>query len=148
MKNIIKILIPILFVFSSYSSLYNFKFINEGAIIIKYGHNILESNDIICINLSTIRENKKGINVHIKFWTYNYHFFSFNLSFSLYYLSLFVNKAENVSVADLTLMHNPISIEKIKPDYAMVIAISFEPFYLGLSRIKSGVNFPKDMYPA
>lgn len=56
-----------------------------------------------------------------------------------------VNKAENVSVADFTLTHNPINIENIRPDYAIVIAISLEFSYFGLSRIKSGVNLPKEI---
>ena len=73
---------PILFAFPNYNSLYNFKFINDGAIIIKYGHNILDNKDIICINLSTISENKNGNNVHIKFCTYNFHLLNFYLFYS------------------------------------------------------------------
>lgn len=61
------IIIPILLALLSYNSLYNFKFINEGAMMIKNGYNILDNKDITLISLSTIKENKNGKRVHKKF---------------------------------------------------------------------------------
>lgn len=132
----------------SFNFSFNFKFIKDGAIIIKYGHKILDSSEMKLNTLSMNKEAPKGINVKIKpkikFFIFFFNFLVF-LFFSV--SSDFYNKFskdKKLLLFTFTLIQIPIIKANTSPTYAIVIRISLELSNLSLNRIKSGVNYPNE----
>ena len=105
--------------FESFNFSFNFRFIKDGAIIMKYGHNILDSSEIKLKTLSMNNDAPKGIKVKIKpkikFLIFFFNFYDFLLfSVSSYSDSKF-NRDKKLLLFTLTLIHIPIIKAKTRP---------------------------------
>lgn len=111
-----------------------------GHIIINIGHNKLLNKDITDINCFTNKENPKQTHTHI-----NINIFRL-LSLSL--LSFpYINSMKFSAIA-WVLNVIPNIKNDIAPNYTIVINISLSFPNGGLNKTKSGVNLPKEIYPA